>query len=96
MLCYIPDQAAIIFKLLELLYISDRVISSSCLCYVDLIFIFIFSTDSLIASLAPCTHHYFLSAPLSLMMGVFLFCGGCELSEFVFVSVILPALCASI
>lgn len=26
--------------------------------------------------------------PLSLMMGVFLFCGGCELSEFVFVTVI--------
>lgn len=33
-------------------------------------------------------HPLALAAPLSLMMGVFLFCGGCELSEFVFVSLI--------
>lgn len=33
-------------------------------------------------------HPLALAAPLSLMMGVFLFCGGCELSEFVFVSII--------
>lgn len=56
--------------------------------FAELIFI-ISSTSWLLASLSPPTRS--CCPPLSLMMGVFLFCGGCGLSEFVFVSVIPPA-----
>lgn len=41
----------------------------------------------------PYALSLFLPVSLSLMMGVFLFCGGCELSEFVSVSII-PSLWA--